>query len=210
MAKLSKEEREALKEQLSKEAAALDAKKTKKRTFILDIPQEDKEEQVVLEEKQEEDNEWDVKIGDPIEYFDPELSYELTGYRPITKDKGLDFNPDDFTEMARTYEETGEYTSLIPGTVMFADLCYRELDRCMNGLTVGKYHITGDNYFWLNYYRMKSVVGIKGAATGRNETFPTFIAKQYEYFHYMELAAKLKKDVVAFKSRGVKYCTPQW
>lgn len=30
--------------------------------------------------------EWDVKIGEPIEFFDPNLSYELTGYRPITKD----------------------------------------------------------------------------------------------------------------------------
>ena len=37
---------------------------------------------------------WDVKIDDPIEYFDKRLSYELTGYRPITETEGLDFNPD--------------------------------------------------------------------------------------------------------------------
>jgi hypothetical protein len=39
---------------------------------------------------------WDVKKEDKISYFDPELSYELTGYRPITKTKGLDFNPEWF------------------------------------------------------------------------------------------------------------------
>ena len=45
-----------------------------------------------------------------IKYFDPELSYEITGYRPINMTEGLDFNPDDFTEAARTFEEKGEYT----------------------------------------------------------------------------------------------------
>jgi glutamyl-tRNA reductase len=28
---------------------------------------------------------WDVKKEDKVEYFDPNLSYELTGYRPISK-----------------------------------------------------------------------------------------------------------------------------
>ena len=39
---------------------------------------------------------WDVKKGDPIDYFDPELSYEATGYRPITSTKCLDFDPRHF------------------------------------------------------------------------------------------------------------------
>jgi hypothetical protein len=39
---------------------------------------------------------WDVKKEDKISCFDPELSYDLTGYRPITKTKGLDFNPEWF------------------------------------------------------------------------------------------------------------------
>ena len=46
---------------------------------------------------------WDVKKEDKIEYFDPELSYELTGYRPITKTKGLDFDPNWFTETREYY-----------------------------------------------------------------------------------------------------------
>jgi hypothetical protein len=49
-------------------------------------------------------------------YFDPELSYELTGYRPITMDKGLDFDPEPFREMAKIYEEKGKYTEFPEGS----------------------------------------------------------------------------------------------
>jgi hypothetical protein len=35
-----------------------------------------------------------------VEYFDPTLSYEITGYRPITETEGLDFNPELFTKAA--------------------------------------------------------------------------------------------------------------
>ena len=45
---------------------------------------------------------WDIKINDPIEYFDPRLSYEITGYRPINETQGLDFNPDWFRTDAIT------------------------------------------------------------------------------------------------------------
>ena len=44
---------------------------------------------------------------DEIFYFDPELSYELTGYRPITMTEGLDFDPAPFQEAGRNFEEKG-------------------------------------------------------------------------------------------------------
>lgn len=151
---------------------------------------------------EETTDEWDVKIGDVITYFDPELSYEITGYRPLTKDKGLDFDPTPFCEVGRKYVETGSYTDYLKGTVLWRQFWEREKSRCKNGLTIGKYRITGDNYFWLNYYRLLSVLNVKNVQ-GRDESFPTFINKQYEYFHYIELARVLKKDVCALKSRGV-------
>ena len=40
--------------------------------------------------KYSKSGEWDVKIGDEIKYFDKRLSYEITGYRPITEVEGLD------------------------------------------------------------------------------------------------------------------------
>ena len=37
---------------------------------------------------------WDYVMEDEIPYFDPECTYELTGYKPITESKGLDFDPE--------------------------------------------------------------------------------------------------------------------
>ena len=160
-----------------------------------------KQEERVIKSKASED-EWDVKIGDPIEYFDPTLSYELTGYRPITKDKGLDFDPKEFTKAARTYREYGRYTQLVPGTFSHRQYWQEEFRRCREGYTVGKYTLTGENYFWLNYYRLPSVLDKSGAEL-QEENFPSFLAKQYEYFHYLALCRKLGMDGVAFKARGV-------
>lgn len=58
--------------------------------------------------------EWDVRNEDTIEYFDPELSYEITGYRPITKTKGLDFNPEWFIETRKYYETHNKYCPHLP------------------------------------------------------------------------------------------------
>ena len=66
--------------------------------------------------KKEEAEEWDVKIGDKIEFFDPTLSYELTGYRPVNETEGLDFDPKVFTQAADNYRQTGSYSNLMPGT----------------------------------------------------------------------------------------------
>ncbi len=67
------------------------------------------------------DEEWDVPITEEIQYFDPELSYELTGYRPITMEKGLDFDPTPFTEMAAIYNSNGKYTDFPEGTKPYRD-----------------------------------------------------------------------------------------
>ena len=64
---------------------------------------------------------WDIPIDQPIEFFDINLSYELTGYRPITKDKGLDFNPDWFTEVRETFLRTGHYCEFRPNTRAYAE-----------------------------------------------------------------------------------------
>lgn len=147
--------------------------------------------------------EWDVPLSEEIQYFDPELSYELTGYRPITMDQSLDFNPDDFREMAIIYNTTGRYTEYPKGRKLYNDLWDREYDRCENGLTIGKYRLTGDHYFFLNYYRMDIINEDAIAGAGRSEAFPGFLSKQYEFFHYVEMAEKLHKDICILKARGI-------
>ena len=67
------------------------------------------------------DGEWDVPIDEEIQYFDPELSYELTGYRPINMNQGLDFDPTPFTEASRLFRETGKYTEYPFGCKPYAD-----------------------------------------------------------------------------------------
>lgn len=153
--------------------------------------------------KSADTDEWDVKAGDPIDYFDPSLSYELTGYRPITKDRGLDFDPAPFMVAAETYRRDGKYTALIPGTFKHRNHWVQEFNKCLHGVTIGKYRITGEHYFFLNYYRLLSVLGTKSGDEVRQEDFPGFLAKQYEYFHYLELARKSGHDVCVFKCRGI-------
>lgn len=154
-------------------------------------------------EVQNTDCEWDVPLGTPISYFDPSLSYEITGYRPITADKGLDFDPKVFTEAADTYKTYGRYTQYTPGTFIHRKHWDEEFRRCREGYTVGKYTLTGENYFFLNYYRLLTVLDGNSEVETRVEGFPAFFAKQYEYFHYLEMCRKLKKDGCAFKGRGV-------
>ena len=64
---------------------------------------------------------WDVKIEDPIPYFDKRLSYEITGYKPITETEGLDFRPEWFTEARDTFIKTGHYCSYYPGSKLYRD-----------------------------------------------------------------------------------------
>ena len=91
-------------------------KKIKLPEEIQNIVQEVQDKQVEVQEEikvtdynTEETSNWDIPINTPIDYFDINLSYELTGYRPITKDKGLDFDPDWFTETRETFLKTGKY-----------------------------------------------------------------------------------------------------
>lgn len=148
--------------------------------------------------------EWDVTKDEVIEYFDPTLSYELTGYRPISETEGLDFNPELFTKAANHYRQYKKYTDFIPGTFAHINHWKDEFKKCKDGVTIGKYRITGEHYYFLNYYRLLSVLG-KNKEEIREEDFPGFLAKQYEYFHYLELARLTKHDACIFKCRGIGY-----
>lgn len=200
------------KEELIAEAQAIDKKNDKSRKTPTKKEKNDAEYQAMLDYNPEpkesvkevkNEDEWDVKIGDPIEYFDSDLSYELTGYRPITKDRGLDFDFHLFTKAAEHYDEFGKYTDYLEQTFSWREHWIEETRRCREGLTIGKYRITGQNYFWLNYYRLKSPIKGEGIQK-RMESFPAFINKQYEYFHYLELCRVTNHDGLIFKSRGIK------
>ena len=148
---------------------------------------------------------WDVILEDEIHYFDPELSYEITGYRPINETEGLDFDPTPFIEVGQVYQRTGRYTAHKKWSKPYVDFWREQIRRCVEGYTVGKYRVTGDHYFFLNFYRMGIINDKKKAGAGSEESFPFFTSKQYEFFHYVELCEYLKKDVVALKARAVGF-----
>lgn len=148
---------------------------------------------------------WDVPIYASVEFFDANLSYELTGYRPITKTKGLDFRPEWFTEARDTFLRTGHYTTFLPKSKGYREFWHREYQRCRNGLTVNGYTVTGEHYFFLNYYQLPIVNGQSKAGSGRNRSFPSFFVSQYQFFHYVDMAKKLHKHIALMKARGIGF-----
>lgn len=150
---------------------------------------------------------WDVPKGEYIKYFDKRLSYELTGYRPINEDKGLDFKPEWFTQARDTYLRTGKYCSYRLHSKPYNDFWTEEYNRCRNGYTVNGYTITGPNYYYLNYYQLPNV-DVEVAGSGRSEIFPKFLVFQYEFFHYFEICRREKKDVCLMKARGIGRLMP--
>lgn len=150
-------------------------------------------------------SEWDVPIGQEIEYFDSTLSYELTGYKPIDATHSLDFDPSWFTEARDTFNRTGHYTEYRHGSKAFRDFWTEQYKRCKYGMTSHGYTITGDHYFFLNFYRLKDLVNVTEAGGGRHDIFPNFLEGQYQWFHYLALAKKLRLNACMMKARGVGY-----
>ena len=71
-------------------------------------------------------------------------------------------------------------------------------------MTANGYTITGNNYFFLNYYQLKNS-RVDKAGTARKNIFPRFMVCQYEFFHYFELCKHLRRNVCMMKSRAVGF-----
>ena len=173
---------------------------------IVDSVKEKEEQEIrnlVNEVRTQKKGMWDFIKEDPIEFFDSTKSYELTGYRPINNTEGLDFDPNWFTEIRDTFKRTGHYCSYPRNSKAYADFWDQEYIRCMDGMTVNDYTITGDHYFFLNYYQLMDLTSASKAAEGRIYDFPKFFVAQYEFFHYIELCKRLRKNAVLMKARGV-------
>ena len=155
-----------------------------------------------IDTSNKEYDQWDVKMNDEIKYFNGKLSYEITGYRPIDEENGLDFKPEWFTETREVKLRTGKYCAYPAGTKKYADFWNEQFRRCNEGYVSHGYRLTGDHYFFLNFYRLKDI-NTGAAGTGRNTAFPSFFSKQYEYLHYIDLCKVTGHDVCALKARGV-------
>lgn len=148
---------------------------------------------------------WDVPIDQPIEFFDASLSYEITGYRPITLTEGLDFNPEWFLEARNTFKRTGHYCSYRFKSKPYNDYWREQYRRCRDGYSVNGYTITGDNYFFLNFYTLPIVDKNKKSGAGTSDDFPTFFVSQYTFFHYYEMAKRLHLHCALMKARSIGF-----
>ena len=177
---------------LVQETIAKQKKETKETS-----PKEESPKEILLKET----SKWDVPLGEEIEYFDANLSYELTGYIPINETSGLDFDPSWFTEARDTFIRTGHYCQYLYGSKAFSDFWREQYKRCKYGLTVNGYTVTGDHYYFLNFYQLKDLDSTQEAGSGRNVIFPDFMEGQYEWFHYLLMAKRLKMNACMMKAR---------
>ena len=148
---------------------------------------------------------WDITKDMKIECFDPTLSYELTGYRPIDETHSLDFDPSWFTEVRETFLKTGKYCSYLPRSKRWDAFWKEQYTRCKYGMTSHGYTITGDNYFFLNFYQLPVVDMNKASGEGTNESFPVFFASQYMFFHYLQMCRVLHKNAALMKARSIGF-----
>ena len=148
---------------------------------------------------------WDVPINQEITCFDPTLSYEITGYRPIDETHGLDFNPDWFTEVREVFKKTGRYCSYLPRSKRWDAFWKEQYKRCKYGMTSHGYTITGDNYFFLNFYQLPVIDQNEAAGSGTEDNFPNFMASQYMFFHYLQMCRVLRRNACLMKARSIGF-----
>ena len=160
--------------------------------------------QQVRSERANSSDYWDVPKDMPIEVFDPTLSYEITGYRPLSATQGLDFNPEWFIQTRKEFERTGKYCPYLKGSKRFDEFWREQYRRCKYGMTVNGYTITGDNYFFLNFYQLPIVDENKASGQGLDRGFPKFFESHYRFFHYLQLARILHKHAALMKARSIK------
>lgn len=154
--------------------------------------------------------EWDITTeqilqlrDEGLAFFDPDLSYEITKYRPITATKGLDFDPKPFTEIGVKYDQTKKFCTYPEQSKAFKDWWQLQHKLSIEGFEYNGYRVTGDHYFFLNFYTMLKSDKDKKAGAGRDDGRPNFWAAHYEFFHYIELCEVLGYDAIVLKSRGV-------
>ena len=148
---------------------------------------------------------WDVPINQEITCFDPTLSYEITGYRPIDETHSLDFNPDWFTEVREVFKKTGKYCSYLPRSKRWDAFWKEQYKRCKYGMTSHGYTITGDNYFFLNFYQLPVIDQDEAAGSGTEDNFPNFMASQYMFFHYLQMCRVLRRNACLMKARSIGF-----
>lgn len=96
----------------------------------------------------------------------------------------------------------GGLTTAHPSTLAYRDWWKEQIDRCINGYKAAGIEITGDHYWYLNFWKIKGV----NPKTGRKDLIaPRFLDLDYEFFHELEKARKAGQDMCIVKRRQVGF-----
>jgi len=99
-----------------------------------------------------------------------------------------------FSEAANTFRREGVYTNALPGTKEYLDYWRIQRDRCLDGYEVGGIPITGEHYFYLNFFPIMrfsddAMYGLTKQRKQKKELdFPSFWDGDYSWFWSIEIA----------------------
>jgi hypothetical protein len=91
-------------------------------------------------------------------------------------------------------------TKADPRTLEYADWWKEERRRCIEGYDVGGLHITGEHYWYLNYWKIRGLADNKGS-NRKSLIHPQFLDLDYWFFTEIDKAKKLGKNFLALKAR---------
>ena len=102
------------------------------------------------------------------------------------------------------FKETSRWSPVLNDGIPPIDSVYSEsfwednTEHIMNGYSIGDQKITGDHYWYLNFWKIRGL----NNATGRKSIIsPRFLDMDYEYFHVIQRARDLGKNVCVVKAR---------
>jgi hypothetical protein len=102
------------------------------------------------------------------------------------------------------FKSSGKWSPVISDGIPTIDSIYYDSfweenrSYIFDGYSIGNERITGDHYWYLNFWKIR---GLDYALGRKGIIPPRFIDMDYEYFHIVDKARKLGKNVVVAKAR---------
>lgn len=106
----------------------------------------------------------------------------------VRNPEGIWINTSVFSEEANNFKKNGYYCADPMYSPSWEDYWKEQLNRCINGYTVGGVHITGHHYNYMNFTRIKKIKVLKGNIANKVVDFPDFWDGDYNYFHCLNIA----------------------
>lgn len=123
-------------------------------------------------------------------------------------------NTAEYSRDAQFFKKNGYYCSAPKGTRDYKDYWDEQIDRCINGYSIGGQRITGHHYGYLNFAQIKLIDDaegkhidktIKGISGKKIVSFPSFWDGDAEYFRTLELAQSKGQHLCVAKARRKGY-----